>query len=236
MGNSPINRIDPDGGEDWYLNKETGEVDWRAGSEEIEGYKNLGASYVFEGTSSYITYFQREIVNITPFSSLTDKDNSVMSGALIASAALLADDATVIGVIDDLAIPIIIAGALAHESIYKVYVTYTLTNPITGQRYAGRTSGYGDPYTLVLSRYRYHHMKALGFMNPKIDVATVGLLGYPAIRGREQQLIDLYGKAQSEGGTAGNRIRGVGKFNLNSQFYHTMSNIHFGLLYSYTGW
>ncbi len=56
----------------------------------------------------------------------------------------------------------------------------------------------------------YHHKRIEGFSLPNIDRAVQG---YPAIRGREQQLIDLYGRAQSEGGTSGNRIRGVGKSN-----------------------
>ncbi len=58
---------------------------------------------------------------------------------------------------------------------------------------------------------------------------------YTAIRGREQQLIDFHGKAQSEGGTSGNLIRGVGKNNKAGLIYHNSANSKFGELHKYTG-
>lgn len=40
-----------------------------------------------------------------------------------------------------------------------------------------------------------------------------------AIRGREQQLIDFHGGAQSMGGTSGNKINGISPLNPKRQFY-----------------
>lgn len=45
MGNNWVNQVDPDGGEDWYRDKETGDIVWFDGSKEIEGYKHLGYNY-----------------------------------------------------------------------------------------------------------------------------------------------------------------------------------------------
>jgi len=44
--NNPINMIDPDGRKafDWYENLESGNVEYYEGSEEIDGYKNIGPS------------------------------------------------------------------------------------------------------------------------------------------------------------------------------------------------
>gem|GEM_PF-2350785 len=53
MGNNPISSVDPNGGEDWYLNKKSGEIEWHNGSEEIEGYTHLGEDLTFS-FSSYI--------------------------------------------------------------------------------------------------------------------------------------------------------------------------------------
>ena len=88
----------------------------------------------------------------------------------------------------------------------------------------------------MLARYMYHHKRGEGFALPTLDRAVQGAQGYPAFRGREQQLIDLNGRAQSEGGTSGNRIRGVGKLNPLGRLYHNASNLYFGPLYPYTGY
>ncbi len=44
MGNNWVNQIDPDGAkaDDWYVNKETGELEWHAGSANIEGLTWVG--------------------------------------------------------------------------------------------------------------------------------------------------------------------------------------------------
>jgi len=59
-------------------------------------------------------------------------------------------------------------------------------------------------------------------------------LGKPAIRGREQQLIDYYGGVGSR--RVANRIRGVSKANPMGRFYHSQSNSFFGNIAPYTGY
>ena len=51
-----------------------------------------------------------------------------------------------------------------------------------------------------------------------------------AIRGREQQLIDFRGGAQSVGGTARNKINGVSDWNPNGPYYNWASTAEFGAL------
>ena len=115
----------------------------------------------------------------------------------------------------------------------RVYVTYTLTGP-DGQIYVGRTSGFGTPEQLVNKRYSRHHMKAKGFGRPTIDRAVQGAQGKPAIRGREQQLMDYYGGIGSP--RVANKIRGVSKYNPAGRIYHKMSNWYFGPLAPYSGY
>lgn len=59
-------------------------------------------------------------------------------------------------------------------------------------------------------------------------------MGKPAIRGREQQLMDYYGGVGSP--KLGNSIRGVSKYNPAGRFYHYESNRRFGNLAPYTGY
>ena len=43
MGNNPVSLVDPDGGkEDWYMNLETGNVEWLFTSDQVDGYAWLG--------------------------------------------------------------------------------------------------------------------------------------------------------------------------------------------------
>lgn len=111
-------------------------------------------------------------------------------------------------------------------------MTYTLEG--NGQIYVGRTSGFGDPETIVQKRFRNHHMKAKRFGNPKVDKVIQGASGKPAIRGREQQLIDYYGGVGSK--RVANRIRGVSKANPWGRFFHYQSNRAFGNIAPYTGY
>ncbi|HYR06704.1 MAG TPA: RHS repeat-associated core domain-containing protein, partial [Longimicrobium sp.] len=149
-------------------------------------------------------------------------------GSLIAAAEATGVTALVVG-----------AAAAASEAIDRVqertYVTYTMTNA-SGQVYSGRTSGYGDPQSLVNARYASHHMRALGYGSPRVDQAASGPSGYLAIRGREQQLIDHYGGSRTDGGSSGNSIRGVAKNNrVRGRIYHRAANAKFGELHEYTG-
>ena len=149
-----------------------------------------------------------------------------------ASGALLADDATGAGVGDDFVIPVIIAGAAVYDLAERTYITYTLTNP-TGQVYVGRASGFGSPQDILAGRLSSHHMIPLGFGAPMIDVAVQGAQGYPAIRGREQQLIDAHGGVGSP--AVANVVRGVSAWNPFGFIYWAASNAWFGALAPYTG-
>lgn len=165
----------------------------------------------------------------------TDSDNED-DGSLTAVAVPIALTAASIDgpiPIGDAIGLIVLAGAATYDSTQRVYVTYTLTNS-SGKVYVGRTSGFGNPYSIMMARYSSHHMKALGFGNPTMDVAVQGLQGYPAIRGREQQLIDVYGGVGSS--HVANPIRGVSKINLLGKFYHAASSMYFGQIALYTGY
>jgi hypothetical protein len=154
-------------------------------------------------------------------------------GAAKAVGVMVADDATGIGVGDDLAIPAVLAAALVADQLERTYVTYTLTNASTGEVYAGRTSGFGSPQQIVSARYTYHHMRLLGFGSPTVDRAASGPLGRLAIRGREQQLIDSLGGVGVY--PVANQIRGVSRFNIAGPLYHFRSDQTFGPLAPYTG-
>lgn len=92
----------------------------------------------------------------------------------------------------------------------KTYQTYMKTNSKTGEVYTGRTSGKGSPEQNVANRDRSHHMNEKGFGPARLDKSSKDP---EAIRGREQQVIEKNGGAQSEGGTSGNAINGIAKDN-----------------------
>ena len=118
------------------------------------------------------------------------------------------------------------------------YVTYTKTNPVTGQVYSGRTRGFGDANDIVAARDRNHHIK--GDFGPavldKFADATRPFArrrndpAYQAIRGREQNLIDFFGGAKSMGGTSGNAINGVSAINPMRSKYMGAAKRFFGVL------
>ncbi len=109
------------------------------------------------------------------------------------------------------------------------YVTYTRTNAATGETYSGRTSGFGDAQSLVTSRAAAHPARLAGFGPAVVDRVAPGTAqGYAAIRGREQQLIDANGGAQSHGGTSANLIRGVSTVNPLAGVYHAAAIRMFG--------
>ncbi|HWH53221.1 MAG TPA: RHS repeat-associated core domain-containing protein [Gemmatimonadaceae bacterium] len=106
------------------------------------------------------------------------------------------------------------------------FVTYTRVGP-GGQVYSGRTSGFGDPEDIVATRAAGHPERLAGFGPPKVDRWATGVQGYAAIRGREQQLIDANGGAQSDGGTSANKIRGVSKRNPLGPIYSAAADAMF---------
>jgi RHS repeat-associated protein len=62
VGDNPINIIDPNG-MDWYQD-EKGNTIWKKGSEEIEGYKNLGANYSYRQGDITVSYEQDKVVSL----------------------------------------------------------------------------------------------------------------------------------------------------------------------------
>ena len=117
------------------------------------------------------------------------------------------------------------AKAAASVSDGKVYVTYTKVNPKTGEVYSGRASGYGTPKEVLANRDRNHHMNEKGFEPAELDRFSTNS---DAIRGREQQLIELNGGARSQGGSSGNAINGVSPTNPNKQRYEDARRKEFG--------
>jgi RHS repeat-associated protein len=117
-------------------------------------------------------------------------------------------------------------GAKALESvkdeIVKTYQTYTRKNDSTGQVYSGRTSGKNSPQQNVSARNSdNHHMSARGYGPATLDRSSTNS---SAIRGREQQLIEANGGAQSRQGTSGNTINGVSPNNPKATHYENEAN------------
>ena len=103
----------------------------------------------------------------------------------------------------------------AVEAGQTIYVTYTKTNPETGEVYSGRASGKGTPDNVLKKRDSNHH-KGDSFGPAQLDRVSTDK---QAIRGREQQLIDTFGKAKSVGGTSGNAINGISDRNKNKSTF-----------------
>jgi len=118
-----------------------------------------------------------------------------------------------------------LTAATEKSGVERTYQTYTKTNENTGKVYSGRTSGTGTPLENITKRDASHHMNNEGFGPAKLDNSSSNL---NAIRGREQQLINKYGGAQSQGGTSGNRINGISAKNPNIQIYIYAAEKEFG--------
>lgn len=106
----------------------------------------------------------------------------------------------------------------SDENQYK-YIAYVRIHPVSRQGYAGRAGGYGSVDQILAQTAgstRHKVLSGEGF-------GPLTLAGYSldrsVIRGREQQLIDFFGGAQSVGGRARNLINGVADFNPNRPFY-----------------
>ncbi|MEJ1128409.1 RHS repeat-associated core domain-containing protein [Variovorax sp. CCNWLW225] len=109
----------------------------------------------------------------------------------------------------------------------KTYQTYTRWNPLTGQCYTGRTSGYGTPQENIRDRaYGQPLLNAEKFLPPVLDRSSSS---YNAIRGREQQVMELNGGARSSGGDSRNMINGISPGNLAGPLiYIPSANREFG--------
>jgi len=110
--------------------------------------------------------------------------------------------------------------------------------------YSGRTSGPAKltAEQIVQTRDKQHELSfnLQGFTPAIVDKEAVGgkfnQAAKWAIRGREQQLIDSWGGAQSDKGTSANKIRGVSRINPMGLTYHTTSTIVFQKeLHEFTG-
>lgn len=109
----------------------------------------------------------------------------------------------------------------------KTYQTYTRYNPKTGECYSGRTSGYEDAETNIwLRSLGQRYLKDEGFNDPVLDRSSSS---YSAIRGREQQLIEVNGGARSVGGTSRNMINGISQLNFARPYYLNAALLEFGL-------
>ena len=63
--NNPLIMTDPDG-RDWYTSVDGSATKWRKGSEEIEGYKNIGSTYTQKiGSGVSVTYTQKDATSMT---------------------------------------------------------------------------------------------------------------------------------------------------------------------------
>lgn len=113
----------------------------------------------------------------------------------------------------------------ANQKAEKTYQTYTKENPKTKEIYSGKTSGKDTPAKNVAKRDANHHKNKDGFGPAKLDKSSSNS---KAIRGREQQLIDKNGGAQSQGGTSGNAINSVSPKNPNAKTYEDAAKKEFG--------
>lgn len=112
------------------------------------------------------------------------------------------------------------------------YVKVKINDDGTEMIYSGRTSGNinESDKAILARRDATHHME--GYGPAVLDQSSTDRL---AIRGREQQLIDHFGGARSDGGKSGNAIRGVSKINPLGFIYHWAANFKFGQLHKFTG-
>lgn len=134
--------------------------------------------------------------------------------------------------------------------MYVTYVKDRVNADGTVTHYSGRSMGFANPrlnpileaQRIVSIRDAGHHITGYGpAILDQFTIATRPFWGrhedpaYQAIRGREQQMIDFFGRSISDGGTSGNAIRGVGPNNSRRHIYHDQATIRFGELHRFTG-
>jgi hypothetical protein len=148
------------------------------------------------------------------------------------------------------------------ENRGRLYATYTKFNVKTGHYYSGRTSMVVDLHkplrpqavAAVNARDLNHHIdendepKSPAFQEALLDKFDVGTavnyanrysdIAYWRIRGREQQLMDSFGGAQSDTQKpyrTENLQRGVAKDNPLGRLFHDAAVKQWGQLHPYTG-
>ena len=106
--------------------------------------------------------------------------------------------------------PLVVSGDTRQDREDYSYVIYTKFNPVTKQIYIGRSAGAGTPEQVAKRRdYQHTDLNKAGFGKAIVHSALVnvgGAIGYPAMRGREQQVIDSYGGVGDP--LVANKIRG----------------------------
>lgn len=148
------------------------------------------------------------------------------------------------------------------KKLGRIYVTYTKLNKRTGLYYVGRTSMVIDlalplepqARTAVDARDVNHHIdenddpKDPAFLPARLDMFDVGTavdyerryndIAYLRIRGREQQLMDFCGGAQSDTGKpyrTENVLRAVARDNPQGRVFHSAASLRWGQIHPYTG-
>ena len=99
------------------------------------------------------------------------------------------------------------------------------TNPLTGKKYVGRTSGTGSPLENIAKRDSHHHKNKEGYGPAELDKSSSNP---DAIRGQEQYQIENNGGAQSQGGFSGNAINGISPNNPKKEKYEQARKREFG--------
>jgi len=119
----------------------------------------------------------------------------------------------------------LVVGAAIYDVTQRIYITYILKN---GDKiYAGRSSGFGNPYSIMWNRFRGHHMKVSGYGSPELDRYAKGWpMGYDAIRGREQDIVDAYGGIGSP--LVGNSRNPIWQYNIAYSHFMFSSYMMFG--------
>ncbi len=123
------------------------------------------------------------------------------------------------------------ATAIPRPGTPQVFVTYERVSTTTGQYYCGRTSGWGDPDDVARRvMFTPRHLILTSDNFSKVTGAERFSYNPAAIRGREQQLIDYHGGAESVGGTSRNKINGVSDLSYNRPMYMDAARVEFQTL------